>query len=375
MHFLLIPYGLLGAMFILHFHQSDRRVGDSGLVVVASTTVVLLVLAMMFRPVAGDSWRYYQYFLSIREAGLLEVLGNEQGDFLFTVLNWLAAQFGDSQLWLFGATLLLFVGGFVWALHRLLPTTEAAAVLMCYAAYPFFIAYGANGLRQGLALACMLMSLVQFSRGEKWSGWLWLLPIPFWHGGSMLGAVIVAIFVLMNRWVPSERARWVLVLSVYLLAMLMSLSGLNSATIALLPDFFDFETRHEIYFMDTSQVGLEYRTGFRPDFAIFSLLPLMTALMLRKSGAFSFKGAGWWLAIYLSLNSVYHLFSFAPFADRFASYSWFLLPLVLYFQVRGTGSRSLRSLFLLITVAINLLMLQFYTGSFLPSPEWLSLDV
>lgn len=370
MHYLLIPFAVLSAMFVLHYHQQDRRAGNAGLVVVSGITMLVLFLTMLFRPVAGDSWRYYQYFLSIRTADFTAMLQDDQSDLLWKLLNWFIGQAGDSNLWLFGTTLVLYIGGFVWALRRLLPPVQVAALLMCYAAYPFFIAYGANGLRQGLALVCMLMALVQFNRGKR-SGWLWLLPIPFWHGGSVIGAIVVAVFQWMNRWVPRERSRWALVLSVYGFSILLSLTGLNAAILGQLPDVFDIEARHQVYFMDPSQVGVSYRTGFRPDFALFSLLPLISAFLLRRNRAmFSFSASGWWLAVYLSLNTLYHLFSFAPFADRFSSFSWFLLPLVLFLQIRDTGNRWLRSLFIVGISAVNLAMLQFYTGNFIPPPEW-----
>ena len=371
MHFLLIPFAALSAMFVVHYHQQDRRTANAGLVVTAGITMVLLSAAILFRPVAGDGWRYHQYYLWVRQVDFVSMLQDERTDFLYKLLNWGIGQAGDSALWLFGASLVLFMATFIWALRRLLPPAQAAAVFMCYAAYPFFIAYGANGLRQGLALVCMLMALVQFNRGRTRSGWLWLLPIPFWHGGSLIGALVVAVFVLMNRWVPRERWRWNLVLAAFFFSILLSLTGLNAAILGQLPDVFDIEARHQVYFMDPSQVGVAYRTGFRPDFALFSLLPLISAVLLRRMGPmFSFKASGWWLAIYLSLNCLYHLFSFAPFADRFSSFSWFLLPLVLFLQVRDTGNRWLRSLFIVGIASVNLLMLQFYTGNFLPPPVW-----
>lgn len=370
MHFLLIPFAALSAMFVLHYHQQDRRTGNAGLVVVSGITMLMLSLAMLLRPVRGDSSQYYWYFLEVRQFGFVQMWQDERTDLLFKLLGWVVGQLGQAPLWLFGATLVLYIGGFVWALRRLLPPVQLAAVLMCYAAYPFFIAYGASGLRQGLALVCMLMALVQFDRGKR-SGWLWLLSIPFWHGGSIIGAIVVAVFQLMNRGVPRERWRWILVLSVYAFSILLSLTGLNAASIGQLPDVFDIEARHQVYFMDPSQVGVAYRTGFRPDFALFSLLPLISAFVLRRNRAmFSFSASGWWLAVYLSLNTLYHLFSFAPFADRFSSFSWFLLPLVLFLQIRDTGNRWLRSLLIVGISAVNLAMLQLYTGNFIPPPEW-----
>ncbi len=371
MHPLLIPYALLTALFVLHFHQRDRRVGSAGVAVVAVAMLALLSAAMVLRPARGDSGRYYEHFLHVRSLDFSGMMQYERMDPLFKLLNWLVGQLGQSSELFFSAAFVLFVGVIIWAFHRLLGARQAAALFMCYAAYPFFITYGANGLRQGLALACMLMALVQFNRGNMRSGALWLLPMPFWHGGSLLGATVVALYVLMLRYVPRAQQRWRIVGILYAASVMLSVTGLNEALLGRLPDIIDLEARHQGYFLSPDELGTVYQTGFRLDFTLFSLTPLFSALLLRHRGEmFSFRASGWWLSIYLALNCIFHLFSFAPYSDRFSAYSWFLMPLVLFMQIRASGNPWLRSAFIVCVAAVNIIMLQFYTGNSIRPPEW-----
>src|SRR5690606_27429464 len=110
---------------------------------------------------------------------------------------------------------------------------------------------------------CMLMALVQFQRGSVRSGWLWLLSMPFWHGGSLLGAVVVALFVLMIRYVPRAQWRWTVVAVIYAVSVSLSFTGLNEALLGSLPDIVDLDARHQGYFLTPEELGTVYQTGFR----------------------------------------------------------------------------------------------------------------
>jgi hypothetical protein len=371
MHFLLIPYALLSAIFVLHFLTCRQKGSRAGLAVISYATGTLLFVAMLLRPVGGDSWGYYQRFIKLRNLGLRDAFQDRASDPLFTLLSWLAGQFGTSELLLFGATLVVFFGIFVLALRRLLAPAAAAVVFVCYAAFPYFVAYAANALRQGLAMACLLMALVQYSRGRR-DGWLWLLVAPLWHSGAWLAVIVIAAHQSLILVTRRERLRWVVVLGTLGVAILLSATGVNKEVLGRLPVEIPVEIPVEklIYFTDPSQYG--YRAGFRADFLLFSLVPLASAWALRRRApTFSYRGPGWWLSIYLSLNILYHLFAFVPFADRFASFSWFLMPLVIFLQVRETRSRPLQIAFVSVVALVNLVMLQFYTGKFIAAPGWL----
>lgn len=85
-------------------------------------------------------------------------------------------------------------------------------------------------------------------------------------------------------------------------------------------------------------------------------------------GRANLPGSFWWLSLYLSLNIIYQLFAFAPFADRFAAFSWFIMPIVIFLQFQEARSPQLVSQLIFSFVLGNILLLQFYTGN------WIRLD-
>ena len=368
MHYLLIPYAFLSFSFVVQFHSRGDITARTALVITAGVTLALIFMAIAARPVSGDSWRYYNYFLMVRSIGLQNALAYRDPDLLYMLLNWSVGGLGRDSGLLFSATLLVYMSVFVAAINRLVGLSGTAVLVMCYAAFPYFIAYGANGLRQGLALVFLLMALTQFYQGRR-AAWVWLVLAPLWHSGAWLAFVVVAAHWFMCRLLRSEQLRWSVVLVALVSSILLSASGLNEPLLSRLPDFVDLQQSHEIYFMDADMYG--YRSGFRWDFLLFSLVPLASGLMLRRiSPTFRYLGSGWWLSMYLSLNIIYHLFSFAPFSDRFAAFSWFLMPLVVYLQVAETRRKNDITLFVLAISVVNVVMLQAYTGNFLQVPRW-----
>lgn len=367
MHFLLIPYALLCVLFIALYASRRDSITRAGLLVPCGATTLLLFMAMWWRPVAGDSWRYMQYYKALQGMSLADALAYRESDPLYTVLNWVVGGLGNDAAWLFGATLLIYFGVFIAALRRLLSPLDVLVVLMSYTAFPYFIAYGANGLRQGLSLVFLLMAYACLRRGEQ-KAWVWAMLAPFWHSGAWLGVAVMAAHQLMCWQIRRPENRWVVVFGLLSVSILLSFTGFNQSIMAGLPGLVDLRGTHEIYFENAKAYG--YRAGFRLDFVTFSLLPLVTGWLLRRGGSsFDYAGPGWWLSLYISLNVIYHLFSFAPFSDRFAAFSWFILPLVIFMQIREVRSHDLKTLFVGGVCLINVAMLQLYTGNFIQLPR------
>lgn len=368
MHFLLIPFAMLSLLFLMQYSARRQDHARGGMLLSAAVTVSLLFLTMWFREPAGDSWRYLETFRNMRIESLSSALNRPDTDLLFVLLNWFAGRLGDSSLVLYGATLLVFYGVFIAAIRQVISPLGTVVVLMAYTAFPFFVAYAANGLRQGLSMVFLLMAYALLARGRR-TGWLWLLLAPFWHTGAWLAVAVTLCHQLMCRFVRSSRWRWMLVFGVLGVGIALSASGLNESVMAAVPEAIELRGSHQIYFDDPDEFG--YRGGFRLDFLLFSLVPLASAVWLRSRGrAFDYSGPGWWLSLYLSLNVVYHLFAFAPFSDRFAGFSWFLLPLVIYLQVQQTGWKNLQTAFVATVCLVNVAMLQLYTGNFIRPPTW-----
>ncbi len=367
MHFLLIPYGLLTLFFLANFSERKSSQARGGAFLFVALTVALLFMTLWFREPSGDSWRYWMSFQKIRLMSFTEAISlYSDTDILFLALNWLIGHIGNSHLVLFGATLILFFGVFIAAVRKLLKPVAVLAVIMSYVAFPYFIAYATNGLRQGLSMSFLLMGYVLLFRNDR-KAWIWILLAPLWHSGAWLAVAATVTHQIMCTYIRKTSIRWALVFLALGIGIMFSATGINESIMTNLTGKIQLRDSFTIYFQDPDEFG--YRSGFRLDYLLFSLIPLITAVLLRlRSAIFDYKAAGWWLSLYLSLNVIYHLFSFAPFSDRFGGFSWLLMPLVIYLQIPPTKSKQLQTVFVATVSIVNLVMLQFYTGDFIKPP-------
>lgn len=320
----------------------------------------VVVFASVFRPLVGDTFRYAITFQYIRLGSLPDAVASESGNWLFTGLNWLLGQMGSNPLWLIAPVTLFCVVSLWLSARKLLSKTHATVVIFLYSVYPYFVFYIASGMKQAIALAFLLFGYIALSRNNK-SGWLWIgVAIGFHSGASLVVPFVVLHKLMWNAWFGYSNALRFSV-TLFVVSLFASLTGLNEAFLIPLQDYFVVSERYAIYFSDASE--LSYRSGFRVDFTAFSLLPLIAAVFLRSKGnGLTLGVSGWWLNLYILLACIYQLFAFAPFADRFAVFSWYLTPLILVIMLAEIGRRRELQVTVLLFSIFNVAILQFYTG-------------
>jgi hypothetical protein len=323
--------------------------------------MALVLIAIIMRPIEGDTSRYQMSFLQWRDMTFTDVMSEVEHNWLFAAINWVLGQFGDNLFWLIIPVTLLCAFMLYSALHQTLPKTHATVGILLYSVYPYFVFYVASGIKQAIAMALLMQAYICF-HNRQWRAWLWLLLAPGFHSG----AALVFPFLLMHRltWRRSFGYSLAMKLSLGLLAVttLMSATNLNQELLTQYQNQLQVSSNYEIYFQDAAE--LDYRAGFRIDFTLFSILPIFAAVWLRRRGrGLSSAVSGWWLNLYILLVCIYQLFAFAPFADRFAGFGWHLMPLILLIMVAETGRKFELQIILLAFAIFNVLILQFYTGS------------
>lgn len=147
-------------------------------------------------------------------------------------------------------------------------------------------------------------------------------------------------------------------------SLLLSFTGLNRTLLAPIQGYAAFDPSFDIYFQDAALFN--YSAGFRLDFTAFSLAPVVVILILMyRRDRVTLDTTGWWISLYLLLASIYQLFSFAPFSDRFGAFAWSIIPIVVFIALLETHSRRIVTTATIAFAIMNVLMLQFYTGAVL----------
>ena len=363
MHYLLIPYALFMLLTITFLTNKKSNVGRMGIVFVLFLSLILLGIVITVQPLSGDSYRYAMGFFKFREFSLDEVFYYQTGEYIFRLLNWIIGKFTDNPHILFLVVYLIFILTFYKALKNIFPTFERYIVFSFFVLYPYFLFYVVNGKRQGLGLAFMLLAISFLMREKNREAFFAFIISGLIHSGMFLVLPFLTIFVLFRK-------KGLLRISFYILAVsiLLSISGINEIISGPLGELLASEARYSAYVTDRFE-EINYKTGFRLDFALFSFFPIFLYIFLRKKIRKEYKKeVESWLAIYMLLNSIYHLFSFVVFNDRFSIFSWFILPIVSYMIVRAVNKKY-AAFFVLLLLGFNLFFLQTYTGKIFQTLE------
>ena len=241
---------------------------------------------------------------------------------------------------------------------------------MSYVAFPFFVAYAANGPWQGWAMVFVLMALVQFFRGKR-SAWLWLLAAPYWHSRSWLAVMAIIAHQLMCGVARQQWVRWCAVLIALGMSIVASATGLNRALFGQLPDAFEIQPKNVIVVLRSMRARLP--RGLSYQLIVSPMIPLSHRLPPTRESS----DLRLWcvrLVAFRLPQSQYHLplIRIRASADRFAGFSWFLMPFG--GLPTGTGGSQQAIAWAFCNggemMAVNVVMLQFYTGSFFSAPEW-----
>lgn len=104
--------------------------------------------------------------------------------------------------------------------------------------------------------------------------------------------------------------------------------GISSSIDLLIQD-----DRLSMYAEGDAAKGLFSYTGFRFDFLLYSLLPIIVAFFFKLRAKTKNELYEKLLCVYLMTNSFWVIFIRANFSNRFAYLSWFLYPLVLAYPL------------------------------------------
>ena len=118
-------------------------------------------------------------------------------------------------------------------------------------------------------------------------------------------------------------------ISVWIIFLLFSLAFGNAFVNTFGSFLMDSDQRMVSYLNDTFE---NYQSGFRLDFLIYSMIPIMFGWVVKKRG---FKDVLYdkIFSLYVLVNAIWLLVITLPFTDRFAYLSWFLIPFVFMYPL------------------------------------------
>lgn len=296
--------------------------------------VFFMIVVIMFiglRPISGkaftDMIMYAHTYNNILD-GYTDTT-DSRGEWLFVAFGNFCKRMGltDTQYFLYIAT--IYFGLMLIVCWRLMRNNLFVAVLFCVASFSCF-SYGVNGIRNGMACSIALMAIALLC-GNKWEK-LGALVLMFCamniHRSTALPCLcaITALFAVKN----TKQAIYFWVASIF-----VSLMAGNMVT-----EFFvsiGFDDRMEQY-ANLDEFGevmtsRNLKSGFRIDFIIYSIMPIIMAWFVTMKRNFQDKTYHIIATTYILANAFWVMVIRSEQSNRFAYLSWFLYPLVIAYPL------------------------------------------
>ena len=263
-----------------------------------------------------DTHAYLSYFNRIVNLSILDGLFVNRFEIGFAFIVNLFSIFNDDPRSFLIYLALMQLGFLYYSVCKV--TSGKAAVVVSFAYASLFIIYNltTNILRQGFAVSFVILSYHYFIENKLLKYLIASTVAALFHKTALICLVIFAgykyIFSL-NR------------LIILWLGLIASCAlGINSILGELLLSVTGLSTEFSYILSDRAYDG--YRVGFRFDFILFSAIPVLLFLIIKKIEISSEKYEKY-LKLYIVANSIFVFFMFIPYSDRIATYSWSLLPI------------------------------------------------
>ena len=288
-----------------------------------SQTVAFILLLFVIgfigtRPVDG------KYFVDMRNySESYEMLFGERFWFEWDTNNlifdnwfcWMASKSVPFTTWILLMSLGYFGLMFV-ACRKLFRKDVLLSFVVYLGAFSTF-SYGTNGMKAGIAASLFLVAIAY--RDKLWiSIPIALLTYGFHHSMTLvIGSYLVALFVKNPKY--------------YFIGWLFCLiiAALHITFFQTL--FAGFTDEGGAGYLLATEGTSEARIGFRPDFILYSAVPVYLGYLLINKYKFKSETYSFLLRLYIMANAMWMLCMYASFNNRIAYLSWFMYPIVLLY--------------------------------------------
>lgn len=321
-HFYYILFGSI--VLVVTFFSSIELLSTRGrlrLSVQANRLRVFLLISFVigfigFFPVGSDSdkERYLYLFDNIFSVSFDKDLGWVFYTYLSRVI------LKNATLFFLVTALLYTIGNYLF-LRKIVPIQYLFYILLSTFGSLGYFGYGVNTIRAGIGLSFFLIA---FTYRKKLVVFFLISVLAVFIHKSMI--ILLAAF-LITQYV--SKSKWFIGLWVF--SLVFSILDISVIIDFIQSNFSGVDERVGSYLgTETSEV---YNSGFRYDFLIYSIIPIVTGYYYLNKLKFNDITYLRLYNIYLVVNAFWLLVIRIPFTDRFAYLSWFLYPLLMLYPL------------------------------------------
>lgn len=322
-------YLIITAIFSLAAYIRWSRLGNEAILHGKNTNWIgLLIFCCLFvyivgnrstNPIFGDTY-YYSHQYNLFVSGQSGIPETQQGDWLFNTL-----MFECSKTMDYHGFFTIVEAGYIffalWGLARIFGNNTWGAFLFFIGAFSFF-SYGVNGIRNGLACSVVILAfsfLMADKPREKIIGLFWCFIAIAIHKSALLPCACMIVSLIIRN--PKFSV------GLWITSILLYLAAGNS--IGEMFASLGFDDRMANYMNSAEEYAEREKSGFRPDFLIYSAMPIWLGYEVLVKKKIVSKYFPVLFNTYIFANSFWVMVMGAAFSNRFAYLSWFMYPIVL----------------------------------------------
>ena len=322
---------IIAFLYLSSFNNERVLKSNNKSRIIAIILSVLIIVFIGLRPISGiaftDMYLYNHSYVNILQE---YVPINFHKEWLWDDFSFFCKDVGLTNREYFLVISAIYFGLMALSCWMLMRRNLLVAVLFCFISFSCF-SYGVNGLRNGMACSILMLAITflkKYNILELGIALLLMLIAISIHRSTVLPAVcaIVAfLFVIDTKYAV---AFWVL-------SILISLVAGNS-----IAEFFSnigFDDRMSQY-ANLDEMGevihdVDYRVGFRWDFLIYSMMPIIMVWYVTIKRNFKDKMYNIIAITYILSNAFWVMVIRSNQSNRFAYLSWFLYPIVIAYPL------------------------------------------
>lgn len=285
---------------------------------VAFYLCIFLILFIGLRPIDGiyfvDMISYAESYELIQGGGWLPL---DNYNYIYDSLFVGMALAGIPVTFFFVLIAVIYFIGIYFACKKIFPNDILVVFVAYLGAFSTF-SFGTNGIKAGAAASLFLLAIAY--RDKKLIAALFLfLSLGFHHAmAAPIAAYMIAFFVKKGTWF------------LYFWFFSLVLAALHITSFM---DWFANQTdEHGAgYLNSNAEDAVRMVSGFRPDFILYSAVPIFLGNYLINKYRFQSDYYNFIWSVYTLTNSVFLLCTYGIFINRIAYLSWLLYPIVLLY--------------------------------------------
>lgn len=209
----------------------------------------------------------------------------------------------------------IYFGCMLWACNKFFPKDGLIAFIVYLGAFSSY-SYGVNGAKAGAAASLFLIAMA-YRENWKMAALFCFLSLGFHH--SMAAPIVVFV---MTCFVKDRK---------YYLYVWLASCVIAALGITYFQEFFSSFTDDSGANYLKIKTGIKYVSGFRPDFILYSAVPIYLGYYFHKNYDIESDTYDFLLNLYTGTNAIFILCSYGTYINRIAYLSWLMYPIVLIY--------------------------------------------